>query len=198
MHRQTIDAYDQGADHWLRSRRGGDAHHEEANVARAFRAAVGDGLILDLGCGPGKLLDALGHPAIGLDASAGMLSLAASAGVSALVRGDLECLPFGDGCAAGAFANFSLQHLPRAGFATALSSVHRVLHAGGLLELTMHGGPHPDGVRTGDDMPVGRWFSYWSADDIESALSAAGFETVTIEHFGPGNRARAKRALDRT
>lgn len=122
-----------------------------------------------------------------------MLALASEAlGNSSLAAGDLESLPFASS-AAGAFASFSFQHLPRDQFSTALRETARVLRIGGLLELWMHGDTGIDGVRANDDMGIGRWFTYWSADDLEQIVPAAGLEILLIDDHGPVRRTRARR-----
>lgn len=69
----------------------------------ALLSDVGDGLVLDVGCGPGYLasvLAARGATAVGVDTSAGMLrraSLGGAVAVPRLVRGDALQLPFRDG-----------------------------------------------------------------------------------------------------
>jgi len=92
-----------------------------AQEASALRAEVGEGLILDLGCGPARLMDALGEPVIGLDASSGMLGLAEATFHGRLVRGDLEALPMADRIARGVFGNYSYQHLPRPNWGSPVS-----------------------------------------------------------------------------
>ena len=191
MHRQTIEAYDADAQHWLTTRY---ARDEVDPAPERFRASVGDGLILDLGCGPGQLLGDLGAPVVGLDASTGMLGLARGATSSPLVQGEAEALPFADGTLAGVWANFSLQHLPRPGFHAALEQVRRALRPGGQLAVTMHNGDapafqdQPEGVRANDDMTVGRWFTYWKSDDAIAALTSAGFAVTEVENLGFANR----------
>lgn len=198
MHRQTIDAYDADAEHWLATRYNPSRHPLPAAVR--FRSTVGDGLILDLGCGPGQLMTDLGDPVVGVDASDGMLALARGFGRTRLVRADMEVLPIRAASVAGVFANFSLQHLPRPGFGVAVREAHRVLRPEGYLELTMHSADSPqaagrgDGVRPDDDMPVGRWFTYWKAPDIVEALEAAAFRVVEVEDLGMANRVLAARA----
>lgn len=163
-----------------------------APAARAFREAVGEGLILDLGCGPGAALPSLGQPVVGLDASLAMLALVERTPDLPLVAGDIEALPVIDGCAAGAFGSFSFQHLPRAQFGDALREVRRVLRRGGVVELWMHGNAGVDGVRDDDDMGIGRWFTYWSREELEASVPQAGLEILTIE-----NREFARRTVAR-
>lgn len=197
MHRQTIDAYDADAQHWLATRYAGEP--QALPLAARFRQAVGEGLILDVGCGPGQLLAALGVPALGIDASIGMLTIAAQfAGSTPLALADAEDLPLRDGAAAGAFANFSLQHLPRPGFRVALRELRRALRVGGLVEIAMHDGDAPDlrsapeGVRPNDDVTGGRWFTYWKADEVTAELGAAGFAAIDVESLPYANRYRAR------
>jgi SAM-dependent methyltransferase len=190
VHRQTIDAYDGGAEHWRATRRARCGQHEIVDVAAAFRAAVGHGVILDLGCGPGVALPGFGDPVVGVDASIGMLGLVERGTVLA---GDIEALPFATASIAGAFGSFSFQHLPRDGFARALAEVARVLQPGGLVELWMHGNAGVDGIRADDDMGIGRWFTYWSADELRDVVPTTGLELVAIEDSGPGRRTVARR-----
>lgn len=193
MHRQTIASYDQGAERWRRTRRA-DGSSPAAAAAEAFRLEVGTGLILDLGCGPGTALASLGLSAVGLDASLGMLALARNApGGVPLAAGDLEALPIASNCANGAFGSFSFQHLPREQFLSALRETARVLRPRGLLELWMHGDPGVDGVRADDDMGIGRWFTYWGAEELASVVPAAGLEIMLIDDHGPARRTRARR-----
>ena len=196
MHRQTIDAYDADAQHWLTTRY--DPSQPSSPAALRFRQFVGEGLILDLGCGPGQLLADLAEPSIGLDASAGMLALAKELGLLRLLQADVEALPVKAGGAAGAFAHFSLQHLPRAGFRNAIREVRRALRPGGHLEVTMQSAAarfsdQGDGIRVGDDMPVGRWFSYWEVGDVVQVLEGERLVVVTVEDLGFANRFLASR-----
>lgn len=192
MHRQTIDCYDAGAERWRVTRRAEPATSTVVAPARAFRAAVGDGLILDLGCGPGAALDALGSPVIGVDASLGMLRLSQRTSRQPLVGGDVEDIPLRSNVAAGAFASFSFQHLPRPQFMQALSEVARVLRPHGRLEIWMHGSEGTDGVRADDDMGLGRWFTYWSRQELEVALPSAGLEVTSIEDHQYARRTVAR------
>jgi SAM-dependent methyltransferase len=191
VHRQTIDAYDAAADRWLATRYRED--RPPLDAALAFRARVGTDMILDLGCGPGELLGDLGQPCIGLDASRGMLDLALGRGAGPLAQGDAEQLPLADESIGGVFANFSLQHLPREGFQVAIREVLRVLRPGGHVEITMHRSGGVDGVRADDDIPIGRWFTYWEAGDVAAELTDAGFTEIAGRDLGFANQFRARR-----
>jgi SAM-dependent methyltransferase len=192
VHRQTIDAYDAAAERWLATRYRAD--RPPLDAALAFRERVGSDIILDLGCGPGELLGDLGLPCIGIDASRGMLDLALGRGLGPLAQGDAERLPIAGTSIAGVFANFSLQHLPREGFRVAIREVLRVLQPGGHVEITMHRAAGSDGVRPDDDLPIGRWFTYWEADDVERELTDAGFTEIAHRDLGFANQFCARRS----
>ena len=85
--------------------------------------------VLDLGCGPGRLLRLLnqrGTAAIGLDKSPTML--AAASGNRLL--GDAQHLPFSSGSMGSVAALYMLYHLPDPRLA--IAECHRVLRTGGL------------------------------------------------------------------
>ena len=206
MHRPTIAIYEDDADGYA-ARRGVQRPERVA----AFATAVGAGVRLDLGCGPGHHLPLLGRPAVALDAARAMTALAAIAvpGVPA-VQGDLARLPFDRHAFAGVWASKAHQHLPAAELPMALAEVHRVLQVGGRFDLTVFAGrdvgPTVEEVTTaagGDDLP-GRLFTWWHPDHLATVVEAAGFvvdaiDLVGTEHEGAHPRievtATAARAL---
>ena len=101
MHASTAAIYDGIALSWRSSR--GEASDD---LGRRFREQAGEGLVVDLGCGPGRYLSQLGSPVLAADVSRSMLSLAARYGY-ARAQADLESLPFAEGAFAGAFARHS-------------------------------------------------------------------------------------------
>jgi SAM-dependent methyltransferase len=137
--------------------------------------------VLDLGCGPGydaALIRAQGHCAIGADLSSGMLSFARRHYPGPYLRTDMRRLPF-----AAAFdaiwANASMLHLEPTDFPGALAECHRVLKAGGYLALSLKAGEGQaweNGRFAVEDAP--RFFTYWTAADLDRALAAARFTSV--------------------
>lgn len=88
---RRLTATTAGAERWRATRRAQPDTSSAAPMARASREAIGGGLILDLGCGPGAALRALGDPIVGVGASLGMLApVEGSPGVAPLVAGDIE------------------------------------------------------------------------------------------------------------
>lgn len=101
----------------------------------AFRAALpGEGLIADIGCGPG--FDAadfaqLGLLVMGLDVSAGMLSWADRALVPRLAQADMRALPLATDRLAGIWCVAALLHVEASCTVEVLSEFRRVLGPAG-------------------------------------------------------------------
>ena len=86
--------------------------------------------VLDLACGTGDLcrdLASVGHAAIGVDLSEGMLNAARTH--SPLVRGDAEMLPFDDAAFDGIVCGFALRNFVDLG--VVLGECARVVRSGG-------------------------------------------------------------------
>ncbi len=118
------------------------------------------GLLLDLGCGSGRMLDALGRAGfkpVGLDCSGGMLREARRHGDWPLLLADAgQKLPFFDACFGLVISlHASLIHLSGPGeLERTVSEVHRVLKLGGIFVLEV---PHPD---TYANKGSGAWQEY--------------------------------------
>ncbi|HEY2812324.1 MAG TPA: methyltransferase domain-containing protein [Acidimicrobiales bacterium] len=84
--------------------------------------------VLDVGCGVGNEVRALGDGAVGLDSSSTMLREARARG-GRFVRGDVHALPFASGALEGVRTERTLQHVTDP--ATALQEIRRVLRSGG-------------------------------------------------------------------
>lgn len=106
------------------------------------------GPVLEVGCGPGVGLCALGGRGVGIDVSAAMVRQARQrAPGAAVVRADAAALPFADGVYGAAMLVHCLGLLPDAG----LTETRRVLREGAPV-LALHrppaqGGPEPSDLR---------------------------------------------------
>jgi ubiquinone/menaquinone biosynthesis C-methylase UbiE len=90
------------------------------------------GRVLDVGCGVGDDVRAIGPEAIGIDASATM-TLQARARGGTFARGDVHALPFAEASFGGARTERVLQHVEDPD--TALRELARVVRTGGRLVL---------------------------------------------------------------
>jgi ubiquinone/menaquinone biosynthesis C-methylase UbiE len=180
MHAETVATYDRlagrFAEQWWSTRLAGP-------MSRFSASLPAGGVVLDLGCGPGRdtaWLAEQGFTAIGMDASSGLVEEArrrVPAAQATFVRGDLVSLPFTPSSADGAWVCASLLHLDPAGALEALTEVRRVLRPGGALFAGVQQG---EGDTIKEGAAGNRFFTYWSPVEFAAAVSAAGFEVETV------------------
>ncbi|WP_353357723.1 class I SAM-dependent methyltransferase [Intrasporangium sp. DVR] len=103
---------------------------------------AGEGLVLDVGCGPGwltGLLASRGLKVTGIDISTEMLRLARTHNPGLpFTAASLTQIPLADGVAAGVFCWYVLHHVPDDDLAVAVRELARVTAPGGLLMLGGH------------------------------------------------------------
>jgi ubiquinone/menaquinone biosynthesis C-methylase UbiE len=130
VERESYDWVDV-ADNW----RGPESlfHRYRARVVKDLISQhLGDGLILDAGCGTGLNLRSLPAGSVALDINPRNISLIASRYPDYRgVLGDVEAIPFGDGTFSGVVCTEVLEHVPDAD--QALREIYRVLKPGGVL-----------------------------------------------------------------
>lgn len=188
MDRRTVEVYERGADKYEVTR------PPDRHAARAaeFATRVLPGRpAVDLGCGPGGHLTALGG-AVGLDAAATMLELARRRLPGALlVRADLEHLPFRDRSLGGAWARNAYVHIEKADLPLALAQLHRAMPVDAPLTITVLVG-EGESAWSEDDLP-GRFFAYWSPERFDEVVAGAGFAVEGCEVVGDAVWVRARR-----
>lgn len=154
---------------------------EEMRALTDFLAELPAGArVLDLGCGPGRAAARMMREGIEVDAVDGSEGMVAHAreveGVPARQARfeEIDAVALYDGI----WASFSLLHAPKAEFRGHLARLHRALVPGGLLFLGMKTGAGEARDR------LGRFYAYYSAEELKAALVDAGFRVATEREGG--------------
>ncbi|NVO57483.1 class I SAM-dependent methyltransferase [Rhodobacteraceae bacterium B1Z28] len=177
--RDTISVYDAQAARYAELT--DDSNKADQGMTDFIAAIPKGGKVLDLGCGPGAsavLMAQAGLEVDAMDASAEMVRLASDqAGVSARQAefSDLRATAAYDGI----WANFSLLHATRTDFPNHIAAIHKALKPDGIFFIAMK-----LGQGEGPDR-LGRYYSYYSEDELKTYLQNAGF-TVTGQWHGSG------------
>ena len=161
----------------------------------------GEGLVCDLGCGPGQVARYLydgGVATCGIDLSPGMVERARQLNPGVDFRqGDMRSLEAPAEAWAGIAAFYAIVNLPPVDLAEAFREMWRVLQPRGLLLLSFHVGEEISHV---DDLwgcAVCLDFYFFRTGDVESHLRAAGFdidEIVEREPYAPEVEYQSRRA----
>lgn len=157
---------------------------------RADRQVAPDGLVLDLGCGPGQVAHHFadrGRRVVGLDLASEMLARAAErTPAAAFVCGDMAALPFRSGSFGLVVAFYSVQHLSRPGLQRAVGEMHRLLIPNGTLVLATHLG---DGEVFIDEFLDHRIETIggilYTDDELREVLRSGLFELDDVRHRSP-------------
>jgi SAM-dependent methyltransferase len=149
----------------------------------------GNGLVYDLGCGPGQttaFLHDCGVTVCGLDLSAELLGEAGRRRPDVeFEQGDMLALPCADACLAGVSAFYAIVHLSPAGLRRALAEMYRVLRAGGLLLLAFHIGEGTIHVEEFLGRAVALDFVLFAPPSVTNELVRAGFAEVEVIERAP-------------
>ncbi len=161
---------------------------------------VGEGLICDMGCGPGHVarhLHEQGARVCGIDLSKAMVrrALELHPGIE-FHRGDMKCLDVEDGSFAAITAFYSLIHIPRDQMVTVLRELRRVLRPDGLLLAAFHVGTETLHLDEWWDQAVCLDFHFFLVGEMQAWMETAGFEigeVVEREPY-PGIEHQSRRA----
>lgn len=146
-----------------------------------FVDLVGDGRVLDAGCGPGHEVDYFvrqGMDAVGVDAAEGMIAHARAHSRGEFRRMDLRDLEFDDGSFDGVWCNTTMQFFPPQEMERALDEFDRVLRSGGVFYVTFKMGE--GSVVTGDyGMEVERYLV--PEDRARAMVAERGYEILDAD-----------------
>ena len=165
-----------------------DTPDREWLAAFAELAALGDGPVADLGCGPGYVthhLSELGLNVVGYDISPALIAQARHLFPDVDFRlGDLTDLDLADSSVAGIVARYSLIHMPPHELVRAFSEWFRVLEPAAPVLVSFFAAASADRHGSPFDHKVVTTYELFPAT-IVSELEDAGFERIEIGMRGP-------------
>lgn len=160
----------------------------ERDLLSAF-ATSAQGLICDLGCGPGHAAAYLrqrGAEVVGVDLSDAMIEQARLLHPEIrFIQADMRRLPFGDASLAGIVALYSLIHLAPAEVPAALLECRRVLWAGGALLVSFHCGAETRHFDEWWGERVDLDFHFFTSQQMSDWLTSAGFTHIRVTEREP-------------
>lgn len=162
---KTLNSYNLTAEAYAQNV--GSLHPVEAGK-QFVQMLPSNGLVLDLGCGPGrdaKVFTEQGLRVMGIDFSTEMIALARqSAPIAHFEVMEMETLTFLSGMFDGVWASASLLHMPKNKFSLVLAQIHRVLKHRGIFYLSLKEGK---GEGLEPDTRYGGLEKFWSYFECE-------------------------------
>ncbi len=150
---------------------------------------AGDGLICDMGCGPGhvaRYLHEQGARVCGIDLSDAMVERARQLNPGIEFRqGDMTALDLPDDSFAGMAAFYSLIHFTQSELVPVLKELRRVLRPGGSFLTGFHAGDDTLHLEDWWGCPVSVDFYFHPPATIAGHLTSAGFEIEEIVERDP-------------
>ncbi|MEV6770756.1 class I SAM-dependent methyltransferase [Nocardia sp. NPDC051030] len=140
----------------------------------------GEGVVADLGCGPGRVtghLKSLGLNVFGVDLSPEMIRLAREQHPDVQFEvGSMDQLKSADGALAGIVAWYSIIHTSPEQLPTILAEFARVLRPGGHVLLGFQASDERDGVQEFDHKVTTGY--RWAPDTLADVLGRTGFQVT--------------------
>ena len=163
-----------------------DHRPRERELLERFAARCrNQGLISDLGCGPGHIagyIRRFNPDVIGLDFSLGTLIQARRHHPEIIfIQGDMLALPFASGTVGGIVAFYSIIHFDGRQVDQALAEMERVLRPGGYLLVGFHVGTGTVHVEEEFGVAIDLDATFFTVDDLVSRLGRAGL--TIMEQF---------------
>jgi ubiquinone/menaquinone biosynthesis C-methylase UbiE len=148
------------------------------------RRIAGIGQVCEIGCGPGQISRYLKDSAAdvcGIDLSPEMVKQARRLNPDIQFEsGDMLALECADASFGAVVSFYAIIHLQREDVIKALREMNRVLHPGGLLLLSFHGGEGSLHRDQWYDKAVSIEVSLFTKDEMSGYVQAAGFEIEKI------------------
>ena len=162
-------------------------------AAFAALTASTDGVIADVGCGPGHVVDhlsGLGVTAVGYDVSPGQIDQARRAFPDSQFQvGDLAALDSADSSLGGIVSRHSLIHMLPSGLDDVFSEWMRVLEPGAPVFVSFFGSLTPDAHGTPFDHAVVTAYELFPAT-VARQMQDAGFSHIEIGVLDPPDGGR--------
>lgn len=190
------ETYDAIAEQWHQDAKGSVIRRPGLEVL--LRGLSRGSSVLDVGCGTGLVAECLlaaGMDVLGIDASDGMLAIARREyPAGRFIRLDLQDVATLDQSFDAVCAVAVLLHRPRAELVATLRAFHAKLRPGGTLYVAVKEkriDRPEEGVITEEHLGIAiqRFFSFYTQEEVETALQAAGFMQLFSETV-PSGRAR--------
>ena len=151
-------------------------------MRRFARYLSGHGVVVDVGCGPGRDLERLrfySKQVIGIDIARAMLRIAQKRGAM-LVQMDMRALGLASNSVEGIWCVASLLHLRREEVVDVLEGFWRILQPKGVLFVSVKQGTGMQIVYRKKTGRLPRLFTYFSKQEISAYLQKVGFQVLEI------------------
>jgi SAM-dependent methyltransferase len=150
------------------------------SLDRFLTALVPDGVVADVGCGPGRDLAELrrgGARAFGFDLSLGMLRAGRHAGV---VQAEMSRLPIRTASLDGLWCAAAFLHIPRRRGPSVMAEFARTTRPGGVLHLSVSEGEGQAAEPRSYGVVATRLFVHHDQGELMDLLPEVGFEVTSV------------------